>query len=94
MIWPRPTPWSCYAPHRIRAALPGCSGKPFRADRLPWRPGAYYDKLRARGAGHHAALRQLSNRLVGVLHGCLKTRILYNELIAWGHHLHDQSAAA
>jgi hypothetical protein len=39
-------------------------------------PGAraYYDQLRARGTGHHAALRQLANRLVGILHGCLKTR--------------------
>jgi transposase len=38
-------------------------------------PGAraYYDQLRARGAGHNAALRQLGNRLVGILHGCLKT---------------------
>jgi transposase len=31
-------------------------------------PGAraYYDRQRARGAEHHAALRQLSNRLVGI----------------------------
>ena len=38
-------------------------------------PGAraYYDTLRARGTSHHAALRQLGNRLVGILHGCLKT---------------------
>ncbi len=38
-------------------------------------PGAraYYDTLRGRGIGHHAALRQLANRLVGILHGCLKT---------------------
>jgi hypothetical protein len=60
-------------------------------------PGAraYYDGLRARGAGHHAALRQLSNRLVGILHGCLKTRALYNETTAWGHHTQqDQQAAA
>jgi hypothetical protein len=37
-------------------------------------PGAraYYDRLRARGASHRAALRQLANRLVGILHGCLK----------------------
>jgi hypothetical protein len=37
-------------------------------------PGAraYYDELRGRGTGHHAALRQLANRLVGILHGCLK----------------------
>jgi hypothetical protein len=51
-------------------------------------PGArgYYDALRARGTGHHAALRQLGNRLVGILHGCLKTRTLYNESTAWAHH--------
>jgi len=37
-------------------------------------PGAraYYDALRNRNIGHHAALRQLANRLVGILHGCLK----------------------
>jgi transposase len=48
-------------------------------------PGAraYYDDLRGRGVGHHAALRQLANRLVGILHGCLKTRTTYRESIAW-----------
>jgi hypothetical protein len=44
---------------------------------------AYYDALRRRGKGHHAALRQLANRLVGVLHGCLKTGELYDEHTAW-----------
>jgi transposase len=50
-------------------------------------PGAraYYDTLRARGKGHHAALRQLANRLVGILHGCLKTGALYDEHTAWAH---------
>jgi hypothetical protein len=59
-------------------------------------PGAraYYDSLRARGAGHHAALRQLANRLVGILHGCLKTGTLDDETTAWAHHNHDQRAAA
>jgi transposase len=59
-------------------------------------PGAraYYDELRARGQGHHAALRQLSNRLVGILHGCLKTGTLYDEHTAWGHRSHDQQDAA
>jgi transposase/transposase IS116/IS110/IS902 family protein len=58
-------------------------------------PGAraYYDSLRARGAGHHAALRQLANRLVGILHGCLKTRTLYDETTAWTHHQHQQATA-
>ncbi|SEC48410.1 Transposase IS116/IS110/IS902 family protein [Amycolatopsis tolypomycina] len=51
-------------------------------------PGAraYYDRHRARGAGHNAALRQLANRLVGILHGCLKTGTLYDETTAWSHH--------
>ena len=59
-------------------------------------PGAraYDDCLRARGAGHHAALRQLANRLVGILHGCLKTRTLYDETTAWAHHIQDQPVAA
>jgi transposase len=50
-------------------------------------PGAraYYDALRARGTGHHAALRQLGNRLVGILHGCLKTNTAYDEATAWAH---------
>ncbi|WP_446220645.1 IS110 family transposase [Micromonospora sp. IBHARD004] len=55
-------------------------------------PGAraYYDTLRARGTGHQAALRQLGNRLVGILHGCLKTGTAYNETTAWAH-LHPSS---
>ena len=50
-------------------------------------PGAraYDDTMRARNIGHQAALRQLSNRLVGILHGCLKTRTAYNEQTAWSH---------
>lgn len=55
---------------------------------------AYYDSLRARGTGHHAALRQLSNRLVGILHGCLKNRTLYDERTAWAHHAQDRQLAA
>ena len=50
-------------------------------------PGAkaYYQQLRARKIGHQAALRQLANRLVGILHGCLKTPTTYDEQTAWGH---------
>ena len=50
-------------------------------------PGAraYYQALRQRGTGHQAALRQLGNRLVGILHGCLKTGTRYNEATAWTH---------
>jgi transposase len=59
-------------------------------------PGAraYYDKQRARGLGHRAALRQLANRLVGILHGCLKTGTHYNEATAWNHQTEDQQTAA
>jgi transposase len=52
-------------------------------------PGAktYYDRQRTRGANYNAALRQLANRLVGILHGCLKTGTPYDEATAWSHHL-------
>jgi transposase len=57
-------------------------------------PGAraYYDQLKARGTEHNAALRQLANRLVGILHGCLKTRTCYDEATAWSHRV-EQAAA-
>ena len=61
-------------------------------------PGAraYYDELRARRIEHNDALRRVANRLVGILHGCLKTRTLYDEATAWGHResLPQSSAAA
>ncbi|MFV1963457.1 MAG: IS110 family transposase, partial [Acidimicrobiia bacterium] len=40
---------------------------------------------RTQGDGHHQALRAVGNRLVGFLHGCLKTGTLYNEDTAWAH---------
>ena len=48
-------------------------------------PGArrYYDAMRARRIGHNDALRRLANRLVGILHGCLRTRTTYDEATAW-----------
>ena len=51
-------------------------------------PGAraYYHELTARKIGRHAALKQLANRWVGILHGCLKTHTLYDEHTAWSHH--------
>jgi transposase len=61
-------------------------------------PGAraLYDELRARGTEHNDALRRVANRLVGILHGCLKTRTLYNEATAWSHreNLPQSSVAA
>ena len=61
-------------------------------------PGAraLYDHHRARGIEHNDALRRVANRLVGILHGCLKTRTLYDEATAWGHrdNIPQSSAAA
>ncbi len=59
-------------------------------------PGAraYYDHQRARGSEHNAALRQLANRLTGILHGCLKTRTRYDEATAWPQHAAKPEKAA
>jgi hypothetical protein len=61
-------------------------------------PGAraFYDAQKAKGIEHNDALRRLANRLVGILHGCLKTRTLYDEATAWGHrqNIPQTSAAA
>ena len=50
-------------------------------------PGAraYYDQRRAAGDLHHQALRALGNRLVGILHGCLRHHTKYDEQTAWSH---------
>jgi transposase len=48
-------------------------------------PGAraYYDVHRLRGKTHNQALRALANRLVAILHGCLRHSQLYEESVAW-----------
>ena len=48
-------------------------------------PGArrYYDAQRVNHKGHQEALRILANRLIGILHGCLRHHQLYSEEIAW-----------
>lgn len=50
-------------------------------------PGAraFYDARRAAGDTHHQALRAVGNRLVGILHGCLRHRTRYDEHKAWAH---------
>jgi hypothetical protein len=65
------------------------------ADALHWwafnaitrSPGAraLYDRRRSAGDTHSGALRVVANRLVAILHGCLRTRTLYDEDTAWGH---------
>ncbi len=50
-------------------------------------PGAraFYDQRRAADDLHHQALRALGNRLVGILHGCLRHHTRYDEHTAWAH---------
>jgi len=50
-------------------------------------PGAraFYDHHRAAGDLHHQALRALGNRLVGILHSCLRHHSAYSENTAWAH---------
>jgi transposase len=50
-------------------------------------PGAraFYDQRRTAGDTHNRALRALGNRLVGILHGCLRHHTPYNEHTAWAH---------
>jgi transposase len=47
----------------------------------------FYDNHRAAGDTHHQALRALGNRLVGILHGCLRHHAPYNEHTAWAHRM-------
>ena len=55
----------------------------------------FYDQRRATGDLHHQALRALGNRLVGILHGCLKHQTTYDEHTAWAHrHTTATEAAA
>jgi transposase len=51
----------------------------------------FYDQRRATGDTHHRALRALGNRLVGLLHGCLRHGTPYDEHTAWAHR-HRQAA--
>jgi transposase len=59
-------------------------------------PGAraFYDQQRARGATHYQALRALANRLVGILHGCLRHQTLYDENRAWHTNKQELTTAA
>src|ERR1700752_2455324 len=59
-------------------------------------PGAraFYDPHSAAGDLHHQALRALGNRLVGILHGCLRHHTTYSEHTAWAHRQTSQITQA
>jgi hypothetical protein len=48
-------------------------------------PGARDDGHRALPRRHHQDLHAPADRLVGILHACLRYRILYDEPTAWAH---------
>jgi hypothetical protein len=75
---------------RVRSALLSRFASTTLVVRSGW--PAYYDALRDRDISYTAALRQLGNRLVGILHGCLKTHTLYDETTAWTQHTEQEAA--
>jgi transposase len=61
------------------------------------RPGPakdHYDRRRARGDRHAAALRHLFNRMLGQLYHCLHTGQTYDPIKAFGEPAHQVEAAA
>jgi hypothetical protein len=58
-------------------------------------PGAraFCDELRARDAGHDDAMRRVASRLVGILHGCVKTGAGHDQTAAWSHRAEPAQAA-
>jgi transposase len=59
-------------------------------------PGARarYDRRRAAGDGHNAALRNLASKLLGQLHHCLANDLRYDEASAWPQPNQPEPAAA
>ena len=43
------------------------------------------DELRAHDTGHDDAMRRVTSRFTGILHGCLKHGRDYDEATAWSH---------
>ncbi len=57
-------------------------------------PGArrLYQQLRRRGQTHNMAARVIANKLVGILHACLRDRTLYDEERAWSRTIAQDAA--
>ena len=72
-----------------RRLLPVGVQRPFPLTR---RPGLLRPAAGARGTHHQKALRALANRLVGILHGCLRHRTSYDEQKAWSHRTRPAAA--
>ena len=72
---------------RVKNQRLAAAGYAWAFSALTASPGArdFYNQRRAAGDTHHRALRALANRLVGILHGCLRHGTPYDEHTAWGH---------
>ena len=70
---------------RNRRLANACQQWAFAAMKASPGARAFYDAHRANGDTHNRALRALANRLVGILHGCLRHDALYDEDTAWSH---------
>jgi len=59
-------------------------------------PGAreHYDKRRAAGDHHNAALRNLANKLLGRLWWCLANNEIWDDNAAWPHRIAQEESAA
>lgn len=66
----------------------------FSALRVSSGARAYCEQQRTRGIEFNAALSQLANRLVGILHGFLKTGTPYDEATAWSHRSADPTRSS
>jgi transposase len=66
--------WAC--PKFIRQSF-----HEFAAQSIRWSAWArvYYDQQRARGNGHHAAVRSLAFKWIRIIHRCWQTGVAYNE---------------
>ncbi len=65
----------------------GFGRRPGETHRWQHRQGAPGRPHRAADDTHHQALRALGNRLVGILHGCLRHHTPYDERAAWAHRM-------
>jgi hypothetical protein len=59
-------------------------------------PGAraHYDRRRAAGDHHNAALRNLANKLLGRLWWCLANNQPWDDAAAWPHRPEQENSAA
>jgi transposase len=85
----------CHGPVRAQRPAPRRPRRPGlrRPHRLSRRPRLLRSPARPR-PGTPPRPAQLANRLAGILHGCLKTRTLYDEATAWPQHASTQIKTA